>query len=100
MKRHKKTKPKPRAGKPLHEPVPDAAGIDLGAIDVRAAVTAERCQLPIRRLRAFPEDLNPLGAWLVKCGTRTVEMEATGVYWIPLYHLLSDANVEVCLVNA
>jgi transposase len=27
-------------------------------------------------------------------------MEATGVYWIPLHQLLSDAKVEVCLVNA
>jgi hypothetical protein len=27
-------------------------------------------------------------------------MEATGVYWIPLYQLLSDAGIKVCLVNA
>jgi|ERR1700674_366943 len=100
MKKHEKTKPKPRAGKPLHEPVPDAAGIDLGAIEIWAAVPPERCQLPIRRFGAFTEDLNALVAWLVKCGIRTVAMEATGVYWIPLYQLLSDAKVEVCLVNA
>jgi transposase len=27
-------------------------------------------------------------------------MEATGVYWIPLYQLLEQAKLQVCLVNA
>jgi len=27
-------------------------------------------------------------------------MESTGVYWIPLYQLLADAGLKVCLVNA
>ena len=98
MKKHKKTKPK--EAKPLHEPMPDAAGIDLGATEIWAAVPPDRCQLPIRRFGAFTEDLNALVAWLVECGIRTVAMEATGVYWIPLHQLLSDAKVEVCLVNA
>ena len=98
MKKHKKTKPKET--KPLHEPVADAAGIDLGATEIWAAVPPERCQLSIRRFGAFTEDLKALVAWLVDCGIGSVAMEATGVYWIPLYQLLSDAKVEVCLVNA
>src|ERR1700733_911101 len=98
MKKHKKTKPKET--KPLPEPVADAAGIDLGATEIWAAVPPERCQLSIRRFGAFTQDLKALVAWLVECGIRTVAMEATGVYWIPLHQLLSDANVEVCLVNA
>jgi transposase len=98
MKKHKKTKPKKSS--PLHEPVADAAGIDLGATEIWAAVPPERCQLSIRRFGAFTEDLKALVAWLVDCGIRSVAMEATGVYWIPLYQLLSDAKVEVCLVNA
>ena len=27
-------------------------------------------------------------------------MEATGVYWIPLYEVLTEEGFEVCLVNA
>jgi transposase len=100
MKKHKKTKPKPKEAKPLHEPVANAAGIDLGATEIWAAVPPERCQLSIRRFGAFTQDLKALVAWLVECGIRTVAMEATGVYWIPLHQLLSDANVEVYLVNA
>jgi len=98
MKKHKKTKPK--EAKPLHEPVANAAGIDLGATEIWAAVPPDRCQLSIRRFGAFTQDLKALVAWLVECGIRTVAMEATGVYWIPLHQLLSDANVEVYLVNA
>ena len=95
MKKHKKTRPKP-----LHEPVANAAGIDLGATEIWVAVPPERCQLSIRRFGAFTQDLKALVAWLVDCGIGSVAMEATGVYWIPLYQLLCDAKVEVYLVNA
>ena len=100
MKKHKKTKPKPEAPKPLHEPEPDAAGIDLAATEIWVAVAPDRCELPIRRFGAFTQDLMAIVAWLLECGIRTVAMEATGVYWIPLYQLLSDAGIKVCLVNA
>jgi len=30
----------------------------------------------------------------------TVAMESTGVYWIPLYEVLEEAGVRVCLVNS
>ena len=100
MKKHKKTKPKPKTNEPLHKPVADAGGIDLGATEIWVAVPPDRCQSPIRRFGAFTQDLKALIAWLVECGIRTVAMEATGVYWIPLHQLLSDAQLEVCLVNA
>jgi transposase len=98
MKKHKKTKPK--EAKPFHAPIANAAGIDLGATEIWAAVPPERCQLSIRRFGAFTQDLKALVAWLVECGIGSVAMEATGVYWIPLYQLLSDAKVEIYLVNA
>jgi transposase len=100
MKKHKKTKPKPKATKPLHQQEPDAAGIDLGATEIWVAVGPDRSELPVRRFGAFTQDLNAIVRWLLECAIRTVAMEATGVYWIPLYQLLSDAGVKVCLVNA
>jgi Transposase len=39
-------------------------------------------------------------AWLQQCQIRTVAMESTGLYWIPLYQLLADAGLKLCLVNA
>ena len=40
-------------------------------------------------------------AWLVEQGVTHVTMEATGVYWKPVFHALCEAEqIEVLLVNA
>src|SRR5262249_38440763 len=44
-------------------------------------------------------DLHALAAWLTRCGIQTVAMESTGVYWIPLFELLSARGFEVRLVD-
>ena len=36
----------------------------------------------------FTQDLNQLADWLQQCKVRTVAMESTGVYWIPLMQIL------------
>ena len=41
-----------------------------------------------------------MAEWLKKCGIRTVAMQSTGVYWIPVYDVLEAAGMEVHLVNA
>ena len=38
--------------------------------------------------------------WLKKCGVKSVAMESTGVYWIPVYDILAQGGLEVLLVNA
>src|SRR6201988_2182738 len=102
MKEHKKTKAKTKsqATKALREHEPNAGGIDLGAEEIWVAVPAERDPNPVRRFEAFTQDLVAIVQWLVGCGVRSVAMEATGLYWIPLYQLLEDAGLKVCLVNA
>lgn len=102
MKEHRKTKAKtkPEATKAIREQEPNAAGIDLGAEEIWVAVAAEGDQNSVRRFEAFTQDLKAIVQWLVDCGVQSVAMEATGVYWIPLYQLLEDAGLKVCLVNA
>src|SRR6516164_792350 len=100
MKEHKKAKTKSELSKTIREQEPNAAGIDLGAEEIWVAVPADRDQNPVRRFEAFTEGLLAIVQWLVGCGVRSVAMEATGVYWIPLYQLLEDAGLKVCLVNA
>ena len=41
-----------------------------------------------------------MAGWLKQCGIRTVAMQSTGVYWIPVYDVLEEAGLEVFLVNA
>jgi transposase len=51
------------------------------------------------RLEECPFLRDP-GRRLLQCGIKTVAMESTGVYWIPLFQILEAREFEVCLVNA
>lgn len=79
---------------------PDAAGIDIGGSSHYVAVPADRDPEPVRNFGAFTEDLFALADWLSACRITTVAMEATGVYWIPLFEILERRGFEVVLVNA
>jgi transposase len=86
------------ADRPLVEA--SAAGVDIGAREMYVAVPPDRDENPVRVFATFTEDLNRLADWLEQCGVRTVAMESTGVYWIPLYELLDKRGMNPCLVNA
>jgi transposase len=79
---------------------PDAAGIDIGATEIFVAVPADRGAENVRSFPTFMQDLYALAEWLKQCGIRTVAMESTGVYWIPLFQILEERDFEVCLVDA
>ena len=79
---------------------PNACGIDIGAEEVYAAVPEGRDAQTVRRFGTYTSDLHELAKWLVKCGVDTVAMESTGVFWIPVYAVLIDYGIAVCLVNA
>ncbi len=79
---------------------PDAAGIDLAALVHYVAVPPDRDPQPVQSFGTQTADLHKLADWLVACRIKTVAMEATGVYWVPLYQILEDRGLEVCLVNA
>lgn len=79
---------------------PDAAGIDVGATFHVVAVPVIRDVEPVRTFQSFTGDLHRLADWLAACGIKTVAMESTGVYWIPLYQVLESRGLEVFVVNA
>ena len=79
---------------------PHAAGIDIGARQIQVAVPIDADPRPVRIFTTFTDDLLRLRDWLLACGIKTVAMESTGVYWIPLFQILEAAGLEVCLVNA
>ena len=79
---------------------PDAAGIDCGATSHYVAVPRDRAPRPVREFRTFTADLQRLADWLMECGIKTVAMESTGVYWIPIFEILEERGLEVVLVNA
>jgi transposase len=79
---------------------PNAAGIDVGNGAHYVAVRPDRDPEPVRRFECFTADLHRLANWLQSCGVKTVAMQSTGVYWIPLYEILDERGFEVYLVNA
>lgn len=78
----------------------DAAGIDIGGAFHFVAVPEDRDDKPIRKFNNFTEELYQLADWLSACGIKTIAMESTGVYWIPIYEILESRGFEVFLVNA
>jgi transposase len=102
MKTHqprKRTSPAPRSAV-LERMNANVAGIDCGATHHYVAVPVDRAPMPVQSFPTVTSGLRRLVEWLVACQITSVAMEATGVYWIPVYELLEDAGLEVVLVNA
>jgi transposase len=78
----------------------NAAGIDCGSAEHFVAVPPDRDPTPVRSFKTFTTDLQRLADWLTACRVKSVAMEATGVYWIPLYEILEARGFDVVLVNA
>jgi hypothetical protein len=55
---------------------------------------------PVQTFQAFTGNLNRMADWLVNMGVKTVAMESTGVYWVPVFEILEERGIEVILVNA
>ncbi len=79
---------------------PNCAGIDIGSREHWVAVDPECCEEPVRCFSAFTDSLYALADWLQSLGVEIVAMEATGVYWIPLFEVLDARGFHVHLVNS
>ena len=82
------------------------AGIDVGKKEIAVAVRTpgpspgQRRQV-IRKYQTFWRALLEMSAWLLEERVTHVTMEATGIYWRPVFHALCEVtDVEVLLVNA
>jgi transposase len=75
---------------------PHAAGIDIGATELQVAVPCDADPDPVRTFATFTDDLHALRDWLLKCGVKTIAMESTSVYWIPIFQILEAAGLELC----
>src|SRR5260370_32055349 len=61
----------------------------------KAKVTPE-----VRPFRTITVDLLKLSEWLAANDCTHVAMEATGVYWKPVWHILDDGEFVLVLANA
>lgn len=71
-----------------------AGGIDIGAKEIVVAANGM-----VRTFGTYTSDLKEITKWLLECNVDCVAMEATGIYWIPLYEILEATNIRPILVN-
>jgi transposase len=77
---------------------PHAAGIDIGS-RIHSVCIGFDPDEDIREFATFTADLNALADWLHERGITSVAMEATGVYWIPVFEILTARGFQVMLVD-
>jgi transposase len=82
---------------------PRCAGLDVHKDSVVAGVRLAGdgpVRTEVRTFDTTTPGLLALSAWLAECGCTHVAMEATGVYWRPVWHVLSDGDFVLILANA
>jgi transposase len=82
---------------------PHCVGLDVHKDSVVACVRHMMGGAVKREVRSFQtttKGLIALSEWLSAEGCTHIVMEATGVYWKPVWHILSDGEFELVLANA
>jgi transposase len=54
----------------------------------------------VKTFRTTTRELITLSEWLSAEGVTHIAMEATGVYWKPIWHILAEGNFKLLLANA
>ncbi len=84
----------------MHESV---AGLDVHKATIVACVRRQVKREVRRECRSFDtttDGLLALLAWLTECRCTHVAMEATGIYWMPVWKILSDGDFALIVANA
>jgi len=76
------------------------AGLDVHKNTVVACVRIYRSEPEVRTFATTTAGLLQLGDWLTETHCTHVVMESTGVYWKPVWHILSDGDLKLMLANA
>src|SRR5215470_6273674 len=82
---------------------PRCCGLDVHKETVVACVRLAIDGKVVKESRTFSTttaDLIAMSEWLAENKCTHVAMEATGVYWKPVWHILADGGFELVLANA
>lgn len=78
----------------------NAAGVDIGATEIVACVPGREEMQIVKAFGNYTVDLQAIGKWFGEHGIKTVAMESTGVYWIPLFEELERQGFECLLISS
>src|SRR5215213_8481338 len=98
----------PHAGSSLEDRAmevihPRCAGLDVHKDTVVASArlaAGSEVRVEVQTFATTTTGLLALSAWLAERGCTHVAMEATGVYWKPVWHILADGDSTLVLANA
>jgi len=79
------------------------AGLDVHKDTVVACVrhmVGGTVKREVKSFQTTTKELMALSEWLSVEGCTRVAMEATGIYWKPVWHILADGEFELVLANA
>ena len=82
---------------------PHCAGLDVHKESVVACIrhmADGKVTTGVKTFKTTTQELIALSDWLSAEGCTHIAMEATGVYWKPVWHILSDGEFELVLANA
>jgi transposase len=82
---------------------PHCAGLDVHKDSVVACVrhmVDSKVTPRVKTFKTTTQELMALSDWLSTEGVTHIVMEATGIYWKPVWHILSDGEFELVLANA
>jgi len=78
----------------------NAAGVDIGATEIVACVSGGEDVQLVKAFGNYTVDLQSMAKWFHEHRIKTVAMESTGVYWIPLFEELERQGFECLLISS
>ena len=79
---------------------PDVAGIDIGSREMYVCgPTPDGSDREIKVFATTTGAIQSCAQWLHQRHVRSVAMESTGVYWIPVLEILEGSGLETLLVD-
>jgi transposase len=78
----------------------NAAGVDIGATEIVACVSGGDDIQLVKTFGNYTVDLLAICEWFRQHDVKTVAMESTGVYWIPLFEELERQGFECLLISS
>lgn len=77
----------------------NVAGIDIGSELIHVAILNENDEYEVNEFGSTTPDLEAIAQHLLKANVKSAAMEATGIYWVPLFEILEDHNIKAALVD-
>ncbi len=78
---------------------PNSAGIDVGSMNMLVSYQDSNGKSNVKEYGSYTRELQAMAEELKSAGVSHVAMEATGVYWMAVYEVLEEHDLQVTLVN-